>query len=103
MFLGAAHTADGDFIDDWGVVDTEEALALSNVDDARLKRCIVDASASVWGVPTMRLGQLEACYRLLHPHRSNSLVVVHWTGGGKTHILCTLGVIKWGIVKFVYC
>ena len=86
MFLGATPTADGDFIDNWGVVDTEEALALSNVNDMRLKHCIVDASASVWGVQTMRSGQLKACYHLLHPHRSNSLVVVHWTGGGKdTH------------------
>ncbi len=39
----------------------------------------------------------EVCFCLLHPHRSNSLVVVHWTGGGKTHILRTLGVIKRGI------
>jgi hypothetical protein len=42
--------------------------------------------------------QLEASYHLLHPHRPNSLVVVHLTGGGKMHILRTLGVIKQGIV-----
>ena len=98
MFLNAAHAADGDFIDDWGAVNTAEALALSSVDDVRLKRCIVDASASVWGMPTMRPLQIKACYCLLHPHHSNSLGVVHWTGGGKTYILWTLGVIVRGIV-----
>jgi hypothetical protein len=98
MFLDASDVAGGDFNDDWGVTDTEEALALSFVNDARLKACIVATLASVWGVPTMRPSQLEACYRLLHPHRPNSLVVVHRTGGGKTHILRTLDVIERGIV-----
>ncbi len=83
MFLDASDVVGGHFDDDWGVADTEQALALSFVDDARLKACIVAASASVWGVPTMRPAKLEACYRLLHPHRPNSLVVVHWTGGGE--------------------
>jgi len=83
MFLDASDVAGGDFNDDWGVTDTEEALALSFVNDARLKACIVATLASVWGVPTMRPSQLEACYRLLHPHRPNSLVVVHRRGGGR--------------------
>ena len=83
MFLDASDVSGGDFNDDWGVADIEEALALSFVDDARLKDCIAAASASVWGVPLMRPAQLEACYRLLHPHHPNSLVVVHRTGGGK--------------------
>jgi len=98
MFLDASDVAGGDVDDDWGVADIEEALALSFVHDARLKDCIAAALASVWGVRTMHPAQLEACYRLLHPHRPNSLVVVHRTGGGKTHILRTLGVIEWGIV-----
>ena len=98
MFLDASDVSGGDFNDDWGVADIEEALALSFVDDARLKDCIAAASASVWGVPLMRPAQLEACYRLLHPHHPNSLVVVHRTGGGKTHILRTLGVMERGIV-----
>jgi len=98
MFLDASDVAGGDFDDDWGVADTEETLALSFVHDARLKDCIAVASASVWVVPTMRPAQLGACYRLLHPHRPNSFVVVHRTGGGKTHILRTLGVIERGIV-----
>jgi hypothetical protein len=68
MFFDASDVAGGHFDDDWGDADTEQALALSFVDDARLKACIVAASASVWGIPTMRPAQLEACYRLLHPH-----------------------------------
>jgi hypothetical protein len=52
----------------------------------------------IWGVPTMHPGQLEVCFCLLHPHLPNSLVVVHWTGGGKTHILRTLGVIERRII-----
>ena len=83
MLLDPSHIVDDDFPDDWGINDTEEALAVSGVDDSRLKDCIVDASASVWGVPTMRPAQLEACFRLLHPHRPNSLIVVHHTGGGR--------------------
>ncbi len=35
---------------------------------------------------------------LLHLHCPNSLVVVHQTGGRKTHILCTLSVIERGII-----
>ena len=81
MFLDVSDIAGGDFDDNWGVADTEEALTLSFVHDARLKDCIVTASASVWGVPTMCTAQLVACYHLRHPHRLNSLVVVHRTGG----------------------
>jgi hypothetical protein len=71
---------------------------MSSVNDAQLKDCIVAASASVWGVPMMCPGQLDACFCLLHPHHPNSLVVVHWTGWGKSHILFTLGVIERGII-----
>ena len=94
MPLDASDIAGDDFDDGWGVADTEEALVLSFVYDVRLKDCIVAASASVWGILTIRPAQLEVCYCLLHPHHPNSLVVVHWTGGGKTHILRTLGVIE---------
>jgi superfamily II DNA helicase RecQ len=97
MFLHPPIVSPDNFSNDWGAVVTKQALALSYVDDARLKDCIVAASASVWGVPTMRPAQLEVCYHLLHPYRPNSLVVVHRTGGGKTHILRTLGVIERGI------
>ena len=99
MLLDPSHVIDDDFPDDWGINDTEEALAVSGGDNSQLKDCIVDASASVWGVPTMRPAQLEECFLILHPHRPNSLSVVHRTGGGKTHILQTLGVIERGIVK----
>jgi hypothetical protein len=51
-----ATVANDDFIDDWGVADRDGALALSSVDDARLKDSIVAASAYVWGIPTMRPG-----------------------------------------------
>jgi hypothetical protein len=83
MLLNPSHVVDDDFPNDWGINDTEEALAVSGGNNPRLKDCIVDASASVWGVPTMRPAQLEACFRLLHPHRPNSLIVVHRTGGGE--------------------
>ena len=96
MLLDPSHIIDNDFPDDWGIHDTEEALALSGGDDLWLKDCIVDASASVWGVPTMRPAQLEACFCLLHPHRPNSLIVVHRTGGGR--LIRSLGVIERGIV-----
>ncbi len=98
MFLHPPIVSPDNFNDDWGAVVTKQALALSHVDDTRLKDCIVAALASVWGIQTMRPAQLEACYRLLHPHCPNSLVVVHRTGGGKTHILRTLRVIERGII-----
>jgi hypothetical protein len=98
MILRPPIVSPDNFDDDWGTADTEQALMASGIDDARLKECVVAASALVWGVPTMRPAQLEACYCLFHPHRSNYLVVVHWTGGGKTHILRTLGVIEHGII-----
>ena len=98
MLLDRTVDADSDFIDDWGVADTEEALVLSGINETRLKDCIVAALASKWGIPTMRPAQLEACYHLLHPHRPDYLVVVHQTGGGGTHILLTLRVNKQGII-----
>jgi hypothetical protein len=55
-----------DFSDKWCASDTEEALALSIIDDARLKDCIINASASVLGVPTMHPRQLEVCFCILH-------------------------------------
>ena len=83
MLLDTSEIVNYKFPEDWGIDDSEDALDLSGVDDVSLKDCIVDMSASVWGVPTMRPAQLEACFRLLHPHRPNSLVVVHCTGGGE--------------------
>jgi hypothetical protein len=94
MFLNQTTTSNYNFSGDFGGADTEDALAPSGVDERRLKDCKVSTSASVWGVPTMRPVQLEACFCLLHPHCPNSLVVVHQTGGGKTNILCTLDVIE---------
>ena len=82
MLLDPSHVVDDDSLNNWGINDTEEVLDVSGVDDSRLKDCIVNASASVWGVLTMRPAQLEACFCLLHPHRPNSLIVVHRTGGG---------------------
>ena len=83
MLLDTSKIVNYDFPDNWGIDDTEDVLALSGVDDVSLKDCIVNALASVWGVPTMRPAQLEACFRLLHPHRPNSLVAVHHMGGGR--------------------
>ena len=82
MLLDTSHVVDDDLPIDWGFNNTEEALALSGVDGAWLKDCIVNVSASIWGVPTMHPAQLEACFRLLHPRRPNYLIVVHRTGGG---------------------
>jgi hypothetical protein len=98
MLLDPHDVAPDYFSDELVTSDTEEALTLSSVDDAGLKECIVTASALVWGIPMMRPTQLEACYCLLHPHHPNALVVVDQTGGRKTHILPTFGVIKRGIV-----
>jgi len=47
MLLDPSHVIDDDFPDDWGINDTEEALAVSGVDDLWLKDCIADVSASV--------------------------------------------------------
>jgi hypothetical protein len=47
MLLNTSDIVNYDFPDNWGINDTEDALALSGVDDASLKDCIVDASASV--------------------------------------------------------
>ncbi len=83
MLLNIPTVTDDNFIDNWGAIDTEEALALSGVDDNRLKNCIINALASIWGMPMMRPGQLEADFCILHSHRPYFLVVVHWTGGGR--------------------
>jgi hypothetical protein len=71
----------------------DAAVAAPSCDDVRLRQCIVAASASVWAVPNMFPTQVDACYRLLHPHHPDHLAVIHRTGAGKTHILRTLGVV----------
>jgi hypothetical protein len=104
MLLNPHDVSPDNFSDEWFAADTEEASALSSVDDARLKECIVAALAFVWGIPMICPTQLEARYCLLHPHRPNTLVVVDQTAGGKTHILRTLGVIERGLVLiFIRC
>jgi hypothetical protein len=97
MLLNQTTASNNNFSGNFGSAGTEDALPPPGVDERRLKDCIVSTLSSVWGIPRMRPVQLEVCFHLLHPHRPNSLVVVHQTGGGKTHILCTLGVIKRGI------
>jgi hypothetical protein len=47
MLLNPTFIADSSFSDDWSVTNTGEALAMSSVDDVRLKDCIVAALASV--------------------------------------------------------
>ena len=49
MLLDTSDVVNYDIPNNWGINNTEDALALSGVDDASLKDCIVDASASVWG------------------------------------------------------
>ena len=90
MFLDTSSVPPDDFSNKWGSADTEEALTLYGFDDARLKDCIIAASALVWGVLAMQPAQLEACYRLLHPHLPNLLMVVHRTGGERlTYSICS--------------
>ncbi len=62
MLLNPTTVANNNFIDNWGKTNSDVALALSSVDDARLKDCIVAALASVRGVLAMCPGQLEACF-----------------------------------------
>ncbi len=77
MLLDPPIVSTKDFRNEWGAADTEEALALSSINDARLKHCTVAALALIWGIPMMRPTQLEACNCLLHPNCPNALVVVH--------------------------
>ena len=98
MLLDHSIDAGCDFISNWGVADTEEAMVVSSINKTRLKDCMVAVLALVLGIPTVHPTQLEACYCLLHPHPLNYLVVVHQTGRGEKHILQTLGVIEWGII-----
>ncbi len=77
MILDPSSIAPDNFSDEWGASNTEEALALSGVDDARLKYCIVAALALGWGVLTMHQAQLKAYFCLLHPHWPNMVVVFH--------------------------
>ncbi len=92
MLLYPSLVSSIDFNNEWGATNTEQALMLSGGNDARLKDWIVAASALVWGASTMHPAQLEACFCLLHPHRPNSLVVIHQKGGGgdahTAHVLC---------------
>ncbi len=98
MLLNQTTASNDNFSGNLCGTDTEDALLPFGIDERRLKDCKVSTLASVWGIPKMRLVQLKACFCLLHPHHPNSLVVVHQTGGRKTNILCTLGVIKRGII-----
>ena len=86
MLLNPSHVVDDDFPDDWGINDTEEALAVSGVEDSWLKDCIVGASASVWGVPTMHPAQLEAAFAFSIP---TAPILSLWSnargGGGDSH------------------
>ncbi len=78
MLLDPSHVFDDNFPDDWGISDTEEALALSGVNDSRLKD-----SASVWGVPTMHPAQLEAAFAFSIP---TAPILSVWSiarGGGR--------------------
>jgi hypothetical protein len=47
MLLNPTFVADGNFSDNWGVTNTKEALAMSSIDNARLKDCIVPIVAAV--------------------------------------------------------
>ena len=75
----------------------DAAVAAPSWDNVRLRQRIVATSASVWAVPNMFPTQVNACYCLLHLHHPDHIAVIHHTGVGKTHILCTLGVVERGI------
>ncbi len=73
------------------VVDA--AVPAPSCNNVCLWQCIVAASALVWAVPNMFPTQVDACYCLLHLHHLNHLAIIHRTGAGKMHILCTLGIV----------
>ena len=69
MLLDLSSIAPRNFTNEWGASNTEEALAVFSVNDARIM--------------TVLSAQLEVCYRSLHPHRPNLLVVIHRTEVGR--------------------
>ena len=77
MLLDSSDVVNYDFPDNRGINAAEDVLALSGVDDALLKDCIVDVSASVWGVPTDSWNGInvfsEACMRKPDPSLLNNM------------------------------
>ena len=57
-----------------------------------LEDAVISASSHVWGVPSLRSMQLDAILHIVSPTTPNQLLLVDRTGGCKTHVTRTAGI-----------
>ena len=58
-----------------------------------MDRKIFECSTNVWSVPSLRPLQKQAARVLMDPNSPDQILIVLPVGGGKTHIIRTVGVI----------
>ena len=58
-------------------------------------------SDNVWNEPRLRPNQAKAAARLANSLRLSDLLIVDWTGSGKTHVTHIVGVAKKRIVLVI--
>ena len=69
----------------------------ADFDPKLIYKMVMAASSGVWDVPSLRPMQMNTARVMLNPHRPNQIIIVEPTGGGKTHVLCLVGVIEKGM------
>ena len=89
------------------VEDVEDDSAADDVSvgsvssSASFSEVLDNLSARMWSTPSLRPAQAEAITEIMHGRCGGKLLLVHRTGGGKSHILRMIGSLVGGIVLVI--
>ena len=77
------------------------SIADSVSSQASFDKVLTNLSARMWGTPALRPTQSAAIAEIMHGQCTGKLLLVHRTGGGKSHIMRMIGSLVAGITVVI--
>ena len=85
--------------DDSAADDASSVGSVSST--ASFSAVLTNLSARMWGTPCLRPTQAAAIAEIMHGRCGGKLLLVHRTGGGKSHIMRMIGSLVAGVVVVI--
>ena len=87
--------------DDESAAADSDSIADSVSSQASFDEVLTNLSARMWGTPALRPTQSAAIAEIMHGQCAGKLLLVHRTGGGKSHIMRMIGSLVAGITVVI--
>ena len=87
--------------DDVSAAADSDSIADSVSSQASFDEVLTNLSARMWGTPALRPTQSAAIAEIMHGQCAGKLLLVHRTGGGKSHIMRMIGSLVAGITVVI--